>query len=124
VHPGYVAQVEVRKRVDRTQRRRCFNRLFYWAADKQYLTSLRKWSVEVPNNEELTVGSTSDVSNSTTVLAPESSESDLAAVCTVKSCLKVQHKQLYSEYTVTCTFICLDATEKRDQAVWLPIVTG
>ena len=33
---------KVRKRLDRTQRRRCFNRLFYWAADKQYMTNLRK----------------------------------------------------------------------------------
>jgi hypothetical protein len=65
------------------------------------------------------------LSNSTTEGADsESSEPDLAAVCTVNWCPKVQPKQLYSEYRVACTFICLDATEKGDQAVWLPMVTG
>jgi len=122
---GMLHRWKVRKRVDRTQRRRCFNRLFYWAADKQYLTSLRKWSVEATNNDEFAVGSACDASNSTTEGADsESSEPDLAAVCTVNWCPKVQPKQLYSEYRVACTFICLDATEKGDQAVWLPMVTG
>ena len=39
---GMLHRWKVRKRVGRTQRRRCFNWLFYWAADKQYLASLRK----------------------------------------------------------------------------------
>ena len=55
---GMLHRWGVRKRVDRTQRRRCFNWLFYWAADKQYLTSLRKWSVEATDNDEIALNST------------------------------------------------------------------
>ena len=68
---GMLHRWKVRKQVDRTQRRRCFNRLFYWAADKQYLTSLREWSVEATDNDEIAVSSSRDATNSTAVLAPK-----------------------------------------------------
>ena len=134
---GMLHRWKVRKRVDRTQRRRCFNRLFYWAADKQYMTNLRKWSVETTEEEESIVGSTPDSANSIIMRAPElefkpvvkraineSGEPDSAAVCTLKACLKQQATQLYSEYRVACTFISLETVVDNSQAIWLAMVTG